>query len=145
MQSEITLTAADLSGTGINVNPFMLGRWVNVYSLPHGVSGKMLINKMHVSLNNPTSNTLTLGKTAKALSDFTSKAESANSNLVERVEKVESNAKINEGALGEIKDVAVKQVDFLYASGDSSTKAPEEGWQENAPEWQSEKYIWQKK
>lgn len=145
LQSEITLTAADLSGTGINVNPFMLGRWVNVYSLPHGVSGKMLINKMHVSLNNPTSNTLTLGKTAKALSDFTSKAESANSNLVERVEKVESNAKINEGALGEIKDVAVKQVDFLYASGDSSTKAPEEGWQENAPEWQSEKYIWQKK
>lgn len=106
LQSEITLTAADLSGTGINVNPFMLGRWVNVYSLPHGVSGKMLINKMHVSLNNPTSNTLTLGKTAKALSDFTSKAESANSNLVKRVEKVESNAKINEGAVAEVRDIA---------------------------------------
>lgn len=105
LQSEITLTAADLSGTGINVNPFMLGRWVNVYSLPHGVSGKMLINKMHVSLNNPTSNTLTLGKTAKALSDFTSKAESANSNLVKRVEKVESNAKINEGAVAEVRDI----------------------------------------
>lgn len=145
LQSEITLTAADLSGTGIDVNPFMLGRWVNVYSSPHGVSGKMLINKLSVSLNNPTSNTLTLGKTAKALSDFTSKAESVNSNLVERVEKVESDAKINEGALGEIKDVAVRQVDFLYASGDSSTKAPEEGWQESAPEWQSGKYIWQKK
>lgn len=145
LQSEITLTAADLSGTGVNVNPFMLGRWVNVYASAHGVSGKMLINKISLSLNKPASNTLTLGKMAKALSDFTSKAESANSNLVERVEKVESNAKINEGALSEIKDVAVKQVSFLYASSSSPLTAPDEGWKESTPEWETGRYIWQKK
>lgn len=38
----------------------------------------------------------------------------------------------------------VSNVSILYAQGDSTQNAPEEGWSEKAPVWDSGKYVWQK-
>ena len=63
--------------------------------------------------------------------------------------KIQSNsisAKVEsvETDLSEIQNTAVKKVQVLYALSDSSIIAPETGWNEISPEWQSGKYMWQK-
>ena len=39
---------------------------------------------------------------------------------------------------------AIRSVDIEYASGTSKVVPPETGWQTNAPEWQTGRYIWQR-
>lgn len=38
----------------------------------------------------------------------------------------------------------IKEVQILYALSDSETTPPTEGWSATAPEWQENKYMWQK-
>ena len=38
----------------------------------------------------------------------------------------------------------IKEVQILYALSDSETTPPTEGWSTTAPEWQENKYMWQK-
>lgn len=108
ISSEIEVTAADLAGTDVNITPFMFGSYINVESDPHGISDKMLASKMTIIINNPAANKMVLGKKSKTLTEFNSDSASSNKNIVERVEKVESNAKINEGAVAEVRDIANK-------------------------------------
>ena len=49
-----------------------------------------------------------------------------------------------ENVVTDVEEKAVIEVKVLYALSDSSTTAPETGWSETAPEWQSGKYMWQK-
>lgn len=44
----------------------------------------------------------------------------------------------------EVVDGTVKTVKVLYALSDSETTPPSTGWSEIAPEWQEDKYMWQK-
>ena len=44
----------------------------------------------------------------------------------------------------EVVDGTVKTVRVLYALSDSETTPPSSGWSEIAPEWQEDKYMWQK-
>lgn len=44
----------------------------------------------------------------------------------------------------EVVDGTVKTVKVLYALSDSETTPPSNGWSEIAPEWQEDKYMWQK-
>lgn len=104
--SEIEVTAADLAGTDVSITPFAFGSYITVESEPHGVSEKMLASKMTITLDNPAGNKMTLGKKSKTLTEFNSDSASSNKNIVERVKKVESNAKINEGAVAEVRDIA---------------------------------------
>lgn len=104
--SEIEVTAADLAGTDVSITPFVFGSYIAVESEPHGISEKMLASKMTITLDNPAGNKMTLGKKSKTLTEFNSDSASSNKNIVERVEKVESNAKINEGAVAEVRDIA---------------------------------------
>ena len=106
--SEIEVTAADLAGTDVSITPFVFGSYIAVESEPHGISEKMLASKMTITLDNPAGNKMTLGKKSKTLTEFNSDSASSNKNIVERVEKVESNAKINEGAVAEVRDIANK-------------------------------------
>ena len=103
--SEIEVTAADLAGTDVSITPFVFGSYIAVESEPHGISEKMLASKMTITLDNPAGNKMTLGKKSKTLTEFNSDSASSNKNIVERVEKVESNAKINEGAVAEVRDI----------------------------------------
>lgn len=102
--SEIEVAAADLAGTGVDIAPFMFGAYINVASEPHGLLDKMLASKMTIIINNPAANKMVLGKKSKTLTEFNSDSASSNKNIVERVEKVESNAKINEGAIEDLRE-----------------------------------------
>ena len=51
------------------------------------------------------------------------------------------------GSSENIEDViskTIKEVQILYALSDSETTPPNEGWSTTAPEWQENKYMWQK-
>ena len=69
---------------------------------------------------------MTLGKKSKTLTEFNSDSASSNKNIVERVEKVESNAKINEGAVAEARDIAneanTKSDEANQKADDTNTK-----------------------
>ena len=43
-----------------------------------------------------------------------------------------------------VKKLAIKSVDVMYALGNSTDAAPTDGWSTNAPEWKNGKYMWQK-
>ena len=58
----IDLTAADLSATGMDVQSFRLGVWVDVVSEPHGIDTLFLVEKLKISLHDPAANKLGLGK-----------------------------------------------------------------------------------
>lgn len=42
------------------------------------------------------------------------------------------------------KNNTISSVDVEYASGTSNTTPPETGWSTNSPEWQDDRYIWQR-
>ena len=43
-----------------------------------------------------------------------------------------------------IADAAIETVDVEYASGTSSSTAPESGWSTESPDWEQGRYIWQR-
>ena len=55
-----------------------------------------------------------------------------------------SSSKTIQEEFDELESNTIKNVDVLYALGDSSTQAPTTGWSTTAPQWQSGKYMWQK-
>lgn len=64
--------------------------------------------------------------------------------------KVEMNSAIEQKAnsitstVTEIKTQTIIKVEVMYALSSSETTAPTTGWSTTAPEWQENKYIWQK-
>lgn len=104
--ASMTFTAADLYKAGSSINNFRLFRYVQVYSDVHGIDEKYLIKKIDIDLNDPTYGKLSSGKTVKTLIDKQLDYNGKYGQIVERVEKVESNAKINEGAITEVRDIA---------------------------------------
>lgn len=55
-----------------------------------------------------------------------------------------SSSKTIQEEFNDLENSTVKNVDVLYALGDSQTQAPTTGWSTVAPAWQSGKYMWQK-
>lgn len=104
--ASMTFTAADLHKAGSSINNFRLFRYVSVHSDVHEIDEKYLIKKIDIDLNDPTYGKLSSGKTVKTLIDKQLDNNGKYGQIVERVEKVESNAKINEGAVAEVMDTA---------------------------------------
>lgn len=55
-----------------------------------------------------------------------------------------SSSKTIQEEFNDLENSTIKNVDVLYALGDSQTQAPTTGWSTVAPAWQSGKYMWQK-
>lgn len=104
--ASMTFTAADLHKAGSSINNFRLFRYVSVHSDVHEIDEKYLIKKIDIDLNDPTYGKLSSGKTVKTLIDKQLDNNGKYGQIVERVEKVESNVKINEGAVAEVMDIA---------------------------------------
>lgn len=124
--ASMTFTAADLYKAGSSINNFRLFRYVQVYSDVHGIDEKYLIKKIDIDLNDPTYGKLSSGKTVKTLIDKQLDYNGKYGQIVERVEKVESNAKINEGAVAEVRDIAndanTKSDEASQKADDANTK-----------------------
>lgn len=108
----ISLTAADLSKSGFNVNPFMLGHYVPVSVSNLDIEEKMLIRSLSINLLKPESNTITLGSTKHSFSEQQIKTketiETVNRNLQDNIKAAtvdaivravrEANSNINQTA-----------------------------------------------
>jgi len=68
----LELTAADLNGIE-PVESFHLGTYIQVTSKPHGINERYLVSKLSISLNDPSSNKLTLGGAVESLTEQTKK------------------------------------------------------------------------
>ena len=87
--SSIELTSADLAGIE-NVNPFRLSRRVMVKSPIHGMDNKsFLIEKLSLNLLKPSDNKLTVNKTFSTFTENTIGTAKSQSQLSERIDKVE--------------------------------------------------------
>lgn len=66
--------------------------------------------------------------------------------LVIRADQISmgSSSKTIQEEFNDLENSTIKNVDVLYALGDSQTQAPTTGWSTVAPAWQSGKYMWQK-
>ena len=67
--ASVNVSAADLNGTGVNVNSFRIGRYVTVKSSPHGISQNFVVSKLSRQLDKPEATRLTLGASFKTLTD----------------------------------------------------------------------------
>jgi phage minor structural protein len=75
----LELTAADLNGIE-PVESFHIGTYVQVTSKPHGINERYLVSKLSISLNDPSSNKLTLGGAVDSLTEQTKKSLSQQEN-----------------------------------------------------------------
>ena len=57
--------------------------------------------------------------------------------------RLSSTATVGDNAIA-TKNNTISNVDVEYASGTSNTTPPETGWSTNSPEWQDDRYIWQR-
>lgn len=72
--STVTLTAADLSAAGYDVNTFSVGTYVNVVDdkhAAHELLARYLVKKLSINWLNPAQNKLTLGATTYSLTERT--------------------------------------------------------------------------
>lgn len=64
----LEVTSADLSGIE-DVASFHIGTYVQTTSKPHGLNQLLLVNKLSINLNDPTSNKMILGGTIESLTE----------------------------------------------------------------------------
>lgn len=60
------------------------------------------------------------------------------------IDGIESNISKSEKRIEDIENNAIISVKIFYASSESQSEAPKEGWSEQAPTWKQGEYIWQK-
>lgn len=112
----LKINAIDLHALNVDISRYNVGDVVNVYSKPHDIETIMLITERERNLNDPSLDSICLGKEEKT---YTS----------------------NEGS--GTKEDSITSVDIEYGISDSQTHEPS-SWYTVCPEWQKDKYIWQR-
>lgn len=69
----VELSAVDLSVLNASIEQFHVGDLIRVFSLPHGMDQYLACNAIHIEPGSPGENTVTLGATARRLTDPTNK------------------------------------------------------------------------
>jgi hypothetical protein len=118
----LELTAFDLAAIDKDFNGFKLGRYVKVYTKPHGLDSSFLVKKLSIDLNNPQNNVLTLGTTYSTFTEQSAGSSSSIGNLVEKIEKVESQIKGEDDSTEDLK-VSIQQLQEQLTSQISQTSS----------------------
>ena len=127
--AEINISAADLSLANGNYDDFRLGQYVFVDSPTHGMEdAKYQILKLQFSLLDPSSNTITLNRTYYTASADIAEQNKTTSDLVQIIERVESNYTTNEtvasavselySAINQTADEILMEVGSTYVTSD---------------------------
>lgn len=112
----LKINAIDLHALNVDISRYNVGDVVNIYSKPHDIETIMLITERERNLNDPSLDSISLGKEEKT---YTSNGGS--------------------GA----KEDSITSVDIEYGISDSQTEEPS-SWNTVCPQWQKDKYIWQR-
>ena len=136
----IDVTAADLKGTGVNVNSFRIGRYVKAISLPHNLANNFLITKITRELDKPQNTKLTLGTSYKTMTDLQASSQYKENQLVNRVDNVEK--KVN-SISAESRSILKIEEFYLVSSKDSGITIETEGWSTAIPTMtETDRYLW---
>ena len=105
-QDHVVFNALDLSHIDKTVNEYDIYDYVPVKSKPHGIVKNAFCSVQHIDIKNPGQDYMEVGLNIESNRRQQSEKFKEFGQIVERVEKVESNAKINEGAVAEVRDIA---------------------------------------
>ena len=81
----LELNALDMALLEVDAEKLKLGYWTRVESPPHGVSADFLLSKMHIDLESPVNNTVTLGRVLPTFTGSSNKQVMAVSAKVDRM------------------------------------------------------------
>lgn len=87
--ASVSVSAADLNGTGADVNSFRIGRYIKVESGPHGIEQNFIVSKLVRQIDKPEATKLTLGASYKTLTEKQSGTAQSIGNLVTRIDSTE--------------------------------------------------------
>lgn len=136
----VDVTAADLKGTGVDVNSFRYGRYVKAVSLPHNLANNFLITKITRELDKPQNTKLTLGTSYKTMTDLQASSQYKENQLVNRVDTIDK--KVNNIAVG-TRSIAKIEEFYLVSSEDSGITIETEGWSTAIPTMtETDRYLW---
>lgn len=136
----VDVTAADLKGTGVDVNSFRYGRYVKAVSLPHNLANNFLISKITRELDKPQNTKLTLGTSYKTMTDLQASSQYKENQLVNRVDTIDK--KVNNIAVG-TRSIAKIEEFYLVSSKDSGITIETEGWSTAIPTMtETDRYLW---
>lgn len=96
LASTLELSAIDLAYTDADVDSFEFCQYVQVVSVPHSLEKSYLLSKFDIDFLHPENTKITLGDTQYTLYDSIHGQQQAVSDVVEKVEKIESNYATNE-------------------------------------------------
>lgn len=107
-------------------------------------SSTNISNAKQEAINSANNSTDTKLQNYSTTTQMNSAIEQATNNIILSVSttyetKSDSNTKINN-----LKSETIKNVDVEYALGTSTTTAPTSGWSTTAPQWENNKYMWQR-
>lgn len=103
----LELNGFDLAQMNKDVSGFRLGTYIKVQTNPHNVNSNFLVKKLSLELTNPTNNKLTLGTTYLAFTEQSSGTSNSPNNLVQHIQKVQSNLT---GAIQQVQEQASSQL-----------------------------------
>lgn len=132
----IELSAADLSGAGQNFNSFRLGTYVQTKSDPHdvvhGLSSTYLVKKLSIKLDNPASNTLTVGETVYTFTEQNNRKQETKwkeveTNVTQQNQKAirELEQRTNSTILQNSESILSKVSEEYYTKDETNTKVSE--------------------
>ena len=98
----IEVTAVDLSGANREISSFRIGTYNRVLSDVHGIEEQLLVTKLSLNFTNPKSDKMTLGKTFKSFTDQDKENGDIIGDIVEKVEKIESDYNVNAPMIEEV-------------------------------------------
>lgn len=103
-QDHVVFNALDLSHIDKSVNEFDIYDYVPVKSKPHGIVKNAFCSGQHIDIKDPGQDYMEVGLNIESSRRQQSEKFKEIAKIVERVEKVESNAKINEGAIEDLRE-----------------------------------------
>lgn len=109
LPNTINLTAADLHLIDSGIAAYKFGYWTKVESVPHGINQLFMTSKVHISMQHPNENTLSLGKVVttftgnavKNMGEISAKVNQTAKHLSSEInEKVHNATQLITGGLG---------------------------------------------
>lgn len=132
-----------LSSTYVKIDGDNIGDYVDSTLTQQEVFNKLTNNGAAKGLYLTADNELYLNATYIKTGIITDNVGNNYWNLATGEFRLSSTATVGGNAIA-TKNNTISNVDVEYASGTSNTTPPETGWSTNSPEWQDNRYIWQR-
>ena len=132
-----------LSSTYVKIDGDNIGDYVDSTLTQQEVFNKLTNNGAAKGLYLTADNELYINATYIKTGIITDNVGNNYWNLATGEFRLSSTATVGGNAIA-TKNNTISNVDVEYASGTSNTTPPETGWSTNSPEWQDDRYIWQR-